>query len=78
MMKLDEKFSYILCKLDNVQRAVSTYSQSVIADLVPPNVDSSYDDNGDLALSFDDACPIFNDLVASDTDTVDECIQPSL
>ncbi|KAK4727770.1 hypothetical protein R3W88_032687 [Solanum pinnatisectum] len=78
MQKLDENFSYILCKLDNVQRALSTYSQSVIADPMPPDVDSSYNDNGDLALSFDDSSPVFEDLVATDTDTVDECIQPSL
>ncbi|KAK4727777.1 hypothetical protein R3W88_032694 [Solanum pinnatisectum] len=78
MQKLDENFSYILCKLDNVQRALSTYSQSVIADPMPPDMDSSYEDNGDLALSFDDSSLVFEDLVATDTDTVDECIQPSL
>ncbi|KAK6774559.1 hypothetical protein RDI58_029798 [Solanum bulbocastanum] len=63
MQKLDENFSYILCKLDNVQCALSTYSQSVIADPMPPDVDSSYDDNGDLALSFDESSPVFEDLV---------------
>ncbi|KAH0722682.1 hypothetical protein KY290_005337 [Solanum tuberosum] len=78
MRKLDKNFSYILCKLDNVQRALSTYSQSVIPDLVPLDVDSSYDNNGDLALSFDDSSPVFKDLVASDSNIVDECIQPSL
>ncbi|KAG5606695.1 hypothetical protein H5410_028187 [Solanum commersonii] len=69
MQKLDDNFSYIPCKLDNVQHALSTYSQSVIADPVPPDVDSYYDDNGDLALSFADSSPIFKDLVAFDTDT---------
>ncbi|KAK4724392.1 hypothetical protein R3W88_027171 [Solanum pinnatisectum] len=78
MWKLDENFSYILCKFDNVQRALSTYSQSVIPNPVPLDVDSSYDNNGDLALSFDDSSPVFKDLVASDSDIVDECIQPSL
>ncbi|KAH0721583.1 hypothetical protein KY285_005206 [Solanum tuberosum] len=78
MRKLDKNFSYILCKLDNVQRALSTYSQSVIPDPVPLDVDSSYDNNGDRALSFDDSSPVFKELVASDSNIVDECIQPSL
>lgn len=44
MRKLDQNFSNILCKIDNVQHALSAYSQSAIADLVPLDVDSSSDD----------------------------------
>ncbi|KAG5575010.1 hypothetical protein H5410_055144 [Solanum commersonii] len=78
MRKLDENFSYILSKLDNVQRTLSAYSQSVVADLVPLDVDLSDDDKGDPALSFDESTLVFDDLVASDSETVDDCIQASL
>ncbi|KAH0731595.1 hypothetical protein KY289_002783 [Solanum tuberosum] len=78
MWKLDENFSYRLCKLDNVQRTLSSYSQSVVADPVPLDVDSSDNDKGDPALFFDESTLVFDSLVASDSETVDDCIQTSL
>uniref|UniRef100_M1B0G5 Alpha-L-fucosidase 2 n=1 Tax=Solanum tuberosum TaxID=4113 RepID=M1B0G5_SOLTU len=78
MRKLDENFSYRLCKLDNVQGTLSSYSQSVVADPVPLDVDSSDDDKGDHALSFDESTLVFDNIVASDSETVDDCIQTSL
>ncbi|KAH0762725.1 hypothetical protein KY290_018798 [Solanum tuberosum] len=41
------------------------------------DVDSSCDDKGDLALSFDESSHVFEDLVALGSDTVDVCNQPS-
>ncbi|KAG5581621.1 hypothetical protein H5410_052248 [Solanum commersonii] len=70
MRKLDENYSYILCKLDNVQRALSACSQSLVADHVLLDVDSSCDDKGDPALSFDESSHVFEDLVALGSDTV--------
>uniref|UniRef100_M1CGG3 Uncharacterized protein n=1 Tax=Solanum tuberosum TaxID=4113 RepID=M1CGG3_SOLTU len=68
MRKLDENFSYILCKLNNVQRTLSAYSQSIVADPVPLDVDSSDDDKGDPALSFGESTLFFDDLVASNSE----------
>ncbi|KAG5626164.1 hypothetical protein H5410_011382 [Solanum commersonii] len=56
----------------------NTSPRKLALHFLPLDVDSSDNDKGDAALSFDESTLVFDDLVASDSETVDDCIQTSL